>query len=82
MRLSRMCYDKAWRCPGWIGGGPKFATVERCDGGRILLGDDAKHWQWKFLRCDTCDVVTWPYVTRYLSLYEWAWKIKFWWRYR
>jgi hypothetical protein len=73
MRLSRPCYDKITRCPGWNGGGPKFARRQRCDNGHILTYDPAtdlplRGWLWRFLHCDTCDVVTWPYMTRYLSV--------------
>ena len=34
-RLSRPCYDKAHRCPGWAGGGMKYAKTTRCADGRI-----------------------------------------------
>lgn len=34
-RLSRPCYDKAHRCPGWAGGGMKSAKVTRCKGGYV-----------------------------------------------
>lgn len=36
-RLSRPCYDKAHRCPGWAGGGGRSAKQSRCDGGRIQV---------------------------------------------
>lgn len=35
MRLSRPCYDKPHRCPGWAGGGWKSAKRDRCDGGYV-----------------------------------------------
>lgn len=35
MRLSRPCYDKAHRCPGWAGGGWKSARRDRCPGGYV-----------------------------------------------
>lgn len=34
-RLSRLCYDKAHRCPGWAGGGGRSAQRDRCENGRI-----------------------------------------------
>ena len=84
MRFSRLCYDKAHRCPGWNGGGPKFAKRKRCSGGHIagVWDGSVTHWKWRFLRCNMCDVVTWPYVTRYLSIPYWRWELTFWWRYR
>lgn len=80
MRLSRPCYDKIWRCPGWNGGGPKSAKHTRCEAGRIQVTWSAPAWQWRFFRCDRCDVIVWPYITRYLSVpwwwhtIRWAWK--------
>lgn len=37
MRISRPCYDKPHRCPGWAGGGVRSAKVDRCkgDGGYV-----------------------------------------------
>jgi hypothetical protein len=70
MRLSRGCYDKFHRCPGWNGGGPHFARVHRCDGGRLTGVYDGWFWWLRFHRCNRCDVVVWPYVTRYLSVPE------------
>ena len=34
MRISRPCYDKPYRCPGWAGGGMRYAKVDRCSNGR------------------------------------------------
>lgn len=76
MRLSRLCYDKAHRCPGWNGGGNHYPKgVSRCEGGRINLYDK-RLWRWRFHRCDTCNVVTWPYVTRYLDPTNWGTEIR------
>ncbi len=36
-RLSRQCYDKFWRCPGWAGGGFRAARWQRCTGGSLLM---------------------------------------------
>ena len=35
MRLSRPCYDKPHRCPGWAGGGTRSAKVSRCENGSV-----------------------------------------------
>lgn len=37
-KLSRPCYDKPNRCPGWAGGAMKFAKVDRCPSGYITFG--------------------------------------------
>ena len=36
-RISRPCYDKPHRCPGWAGGGAKYPKgyESRCDNGSI-----------------------------------------------
>lgn len=74
-RLSRGCYDKFHRCPGWNGGGPKYAKVKRCDDGRIEVDYDNRWWAWKFWPCDTCNVLVWPYHTRKLSLPWWKFEL-------
>lgn len=66
-RLSRGCYDKYHRCPGWIGGGLRYAKAERCDGGYITVNYDARLWKWRTWRCNKCDVVVLPYITRWLD---------------
>ncbi len=67
MRLSRPCYDKPWRCPGWAGGGMRYAKRDRCEDGR-MHGWDGQRWpHLRFHRCDTCDVITIPYALRWLS---------------
>ena len=71
MRLSRPCYDKIRRCPGWVGGGPKYPRGEsRCHNGRIRVDFGARLWKWRFWPCDTCDVVIWPYAIRWFSAFE------------
>jgi hypothetical protein len=72
MRLSRPCYDKFHRCPGWNGGGPHYARRHRCDDGRIQVDHDARLWKWRFWPCNRCDVVVWPYMTRWLSVFHLA----------
>lgn len=82
MRLSRGCYDKFHRCPGWNGGGPKYPQRRRCNGGRIQVNYEARLWRFRFWRCNRCNVVVWPYATRYLSPWEIASDVKYWWRNR
>lgn len=77
VRVSRPCYDKIWRCPGWIGGGVKYPRGEsRCDNGRIALDFEAPLWKWRMWRCNTCDVIIWPYMIRYLSVPWLAYEIR------
>lgn len=70
MRISRPCYDKAHRCPGWAGGGMRYAEVQRCAGGHVGGGRlyDRPLWRFRFHRCDVCDVVVLPYVVRYVDV--------------
>lgn len=75
-RLSRPCYDKFHRCPGWVGGGMKLAHRDRCDGGRIRVDYDNRWWAWKFWPCDTCNVLVLPYHSRKLSLPWLRWELK------
>lgn len=86
MRLSRGCYDKYHRCPGWAGGGMRSAKVDRCEGGRIQIDFDDRWWRWKFHHCGTCDVVVWPYHARWLdprwypaTFRSWRYRVQFWW---
>lgn len=65
MRLSRPCYDKPHRCPGWAGGGWKSSNDKHpCDNGsirtRVPKGDLTPFWdelrypgtdKWRFGRC-------------------------------
>lgn len=75
MRLSRHCYDKPHRCPGWAGGGFKYPKGEdRCNGGHIQI-DYSNRWKrdWTFHHCDKCDVVCWPIVVQWLDWRHWRW---------
>ena len=73
VRLSRHCYDKPHRCPGWAGGGWTYSKVGRCDNGRIQIDYAAGWWKWQFHRCTTCDVVCWPIVVQWLDYTWWRW---------
>lgn len=81
-RISRPCYDKFHRCPGWNGGGPRYAKVKSCDGGHIQVDYDDKWWKWKFWPCDKCNVVVLPYHASKLSIkqltYFAKWKYEDW----
>lgn len=70
MRISRPCYDKQHRCPGWAGGGERYAKVNRCKNGRVVGPYEGRLWQWKAHRCNVCDVIVLPYVVRWL---DWRW---------
>lgn len=88
MRLSRTCYDKAHRCPGWAGGGTKSAQTDKyhCNGyvtaRRPWTGGDEDYpghpseHSWSFGHCNQCDVVTWPVVTRLLDPGWWRWRLQ------
>jgi hypothetical protein len=78
MRLSRPCYDKFRRCPGWAGGGMRFAKRDRCDNGRVEGIYDKRFYRWRFNRCNTCDVVVLPIVVEYLDWRYWQYKISRW----
>lgn len=90
-RVSRPCFDKFHRCPGWAGGGTRYAKVRRCDDGHIRYYDDDGHhrlWQWRCFRCPKCRVIVLPYLIRWLDWrYVWYWKlcripgdVNSWWR--
>jgi hypothetical protein len=68
-RVSRPCYDKFHRCPGWAGGGLRYARVRRCDNGYIETGH-VRLWKWRLYRCPKCRVIVLPYMTRWL---DWRW---------
>jgi hypothetical protein len=73
MRLSRPCYDKMHRCPGWAGGGMRFARHDRCVNGRLRPRGRREHiyagrlWRLRLNRCDTCDVLALPYAVRWMD---------------
>lgn len=76
-KFSRPCYDRSWRCPGWIGGGLSYARVNRCDEGRITWGmsrtaldglsvaEYSRYPKWNALgQCTDCDVRVLPWWVR------------------
>lgn len=87
MRISRPCYDKMHRCPGWAGGGMRYAKRDRCDGGSLarVIDYDGRWWRWRTHVCPTCEVLVLPYVVRYVD-WRWYWssvrsRVGLWWRY-
>lgn len=89
MRLSRPCYDKPHRCPGWAGGGWKYGKTDRCENGgsiRVRKLDDSGHpghpaeFRWRFSHCTKCDVVTWPYSVRFVDPSNYVVEIKSLWQ--
>jgi hypothetical protein len=81
VRLSRPCYDKMHRCPGWAGGGLRYARRDRCDNGHLGWQIyEGRLWRWRLNRCPACAVVVLPYVVRWV---DWRWirsEIRFRWR--
>ncbi|MFD3463825.1 hypothetical protein ACFWVM_29265 [Nocardia fluminea] len=76
-KISRPCYDKSWRCPGWNGGGMRYARVKHCAGGRItwgmsldelerlLVAEYSRYPKWNALgQCTECDVRVLPWWVR------------------
>jgi hypothetical protein len=70
-RISRPCYDKYHRCPGWAGGGWKFAKHYRCSNGSIAVNYEAPLWRWRFHRCNTCGLIVLPYRVRWIDPSNW-----------
>ena len=69
IRISRPCYDKAHRCPGWAGAGMRYARARRCDNGRIPRAAPGRErwWPWLPHRCDTCRIVVLPSHVRWVD---------------
>lgn len=75
--FSRHCYDKPHRCPGWAGGGMKYAKVDRCpNSGRINVDYDDRWYRWKFHHCTDCTVTCWPILVQELDYTWWAWRFR------
>lgn len=65
--FSRPDYDKPHRCPGWAGGGMRYARKVRCDGGHVHIDYDRRGWQWRTHRCCLCGLLVLPYVIRWID---------------
>ena len=80
-RISRPCYDKYHRCPGWAGGGLRYAKVRRCDGGHLRYYNEKRLnrlWKWRLNRCPQCRVTVLPYHVRWLDWRWWRSEIRHW----
>ena len=86
--ISRPCYDKHRRCPGWAGGGWKGAKYTFCrekDGysGYLDIDYESKWWKWKTHKCSNCGVTVLPYMVRWTSPYSYWLSVRFarnsWW---
>lgn len=76
MKISRPCYDKPHRCPGWIGGGMRYAEVNRCPTGTLINGIyDKQLWQWRFNRHLDCGLLVMPYAVRWVDWRWWGWRL-------
>lgn len=78
MRISRPCYDKMHRCPGWVGGGFRSARVDHCDGGSLDGTRDGslyegRLWRLRFNRHHACGVIVLPYAVRWIDWTWWRW---------
>lgn len=75
VRISRPCYDKWRRCPGWAGGGDKYAKEDRCDNG-MLTGEHHEWTRWCWWvhihHCPKCGVFVLPAAVRYIDPTNWV----------
>ena len=81
-RISRPCYSKMHRCPGWAGGGMRYAKRDRCAGtgyvgsprrgSRIIY--EGKLWRLRVNRCTACGVWVLPWAVRYLDPGWWGYR--------
>jgi hypothetical protein len=92
IRISRLNYDKVHRCPSWAGSGFSCVwTGYRYDAGEVecngsfaplggiyydLDGNNRKHWQWRFVKCNQCGIICLPYITRWLDPSYLKWKVE------
>lgn len=80
-RVSRPCYDKFHRCPGWAGGGMRYAKTRRCDNGYISYYNEKRTdrlWVWRLYRCPKCRVIVLPYMIRWADISWWKFKVRMW----
>lgn len=76
MRVSRPCYDKPHRCPGWAGGGWEYGRADTCDNGSIPIDYESRWWRLKVHRCPRCGVTVLPYAIRLTSWRTWLYRIQ------
>ncbi len=73
MRISRPCYDKFHRCPGWAGAGWKYPKESTCDGGSLAaFCYEGRWWKWRFNQCQTCGIWVLPYLAHWLDPRWWT----------
>lgn len=73
MRISRPCYDKYHRCPGWAGGGMRYAETNKCPNlGYVAVDYDERLWRWRLHRCNKCGVLVLPTNIRYIDPTYWT----------
>lgn len=77
MRLiTRPCYDKYDRCPGWAGAGVRPPRAPWCrSGARVLVDYSKPSWAWRMHRCEACYVLVAPYVIRWVDPTFLRWSI-------
>lgn len=80
MPVSRPCYDKPRRCPGWAGGGWRYAKEGRrvCPGA-YLEWEGRRLWRWRWQRCGDCGIRVLPLAVRYVDPTWWGWRIRWRW---
>lgn len=82
LNVSRPCYDKPHRCPGWAGGGMRYAEVDLCAHGGSLDGMyDKRAYRRRTNRCPECGVLVLPIMVRYLDWRWYAYAVPSWFRY-
>lgn len=87
-RVSRQCYDKPHRCPGWAGGGWKYTPESICDSSYVdWYGHqeadgtwvDKRFKKWRLNVCrDKCGTLVLPYATRYVDPTWYWWTARDW----
>lgn len=72
IKISRPCYDKYRRCPGWAGAGWKYNRRDWChDGMASWEFFELPRWTWRWWRCIECGTLVLPYNARYLDPRWW-----------
>lgn len=80
-KISRPCYDKSHRCPGWAGPGWRYPKVGSCASGRLLGRDNPddlygdRLYAWRTHRCTTCTILVLPSAVRWLDPTWLRWKL-------
>lgn len=80
--ISRPCYDKPRRCPGWAGGGWKGAKHLYCrerDGysGYVNIDFNSRWWKWKTHKCTGCGVIVLPTMIRWTDWRSWWYEVRY-----